>query len=313
MPALVRAAESPTVELRRRALDALLALRDPRGVAVVERGLGDPDSQVRTLAARLAAVLVMRAAVPALGARLADVEPAVRLTAAAALTTLGGPSTTAVTVAKDILAGLNRPDAPVRDDDEWWAIGGALARLVTTTEAPLLETAAKTATGPRRIAVARALAAVHERTPIADGTVTARLLEAVREKGAVARAAADALANARLRDDGALRIAFNAAAPELRARLCAAVAATPRGGAWLAALIAARDEPVSVRAAAAWAARGLADAQDALRAAAAGAAGDPIAANARAALAAGRTVKRRRRGPTSGCSCRTACPGPTVG
>jgi HEAT repeat protein len=285
VPALVRAAESPSVELRRRAVGALLALRDPRGVAVVARGLDDPDPQVRADAVRLAAALAVRAVLPSLGARLADPDPTVRVAAAGALTTLGAAGTTGAALAKDVLAGLKRPDAPVRDDDEWWTVGGALARLVGTREAPLLDAAAQTAAGPRRIAIARALAAVHERTPITDGAVTARLLEAVREKGTVARAAADALANARLRDDRALRIAFNAASPQLRARLCPAVAATARGGDWLAALIVAGDEPVSVRAAAAWAARGLPDARDALRAAATGAADDPIAANARAALA----------------------------
>ncbi len=300
VPVLVRAAESPVLELRRRAVDALLALRDPRAQAVVQQGLVDPDGQVRTLSARLAVVLDDGAAVPALALRLSDADPSVRLAAAEALSALAVPSSATVAA---MLAALAHPQAPARDDNEWSAVGTALARLITTGDAPRLATAAATATGPQRIAIARALAAAHERTPLEDRTVIARLVAALGDGGAVALAAADALATARIPDGdvGALARAFVAGPPELRARLCPALAGTSRGGPWLAALVTARDEAVSVRAAAAWAARALPATRDALRAVSAGpddadgGLGDPgggpddpggtIAANARAALA----------------------------
>ncbi len=82
----------------------------------------------------------------------------------------------------------------------------------------------------------------------------------------------------------ALARAFADAEPAVRGRLCAAIARTPRGGDWLASLIASASEPLQVRAAAAWCARGLPDARSALEIAARGPE-EPLAANARAALA----------------------------
>jgi len=71
----------------------------------------------------------------------------------------------------------------------------------------------------------------------------------------------------------------------VRARLCPALAATPDGDLWLVAVLADPREPAEVRAAAAWAAHGLARARPALAAAARNEGGDDaVAANARAAL-----------------------------
>ena len=81
--------------------------------------------------------------------------------------------------------------------------------------------------------------------------------------------------------------------PTARARLCEAIAGLPEGGAWLVALLRAPDEPLEVRAAAAWAARAVDDSD--VRSALDAATRDPavpVAANARAALAAGRERSR---------------------
>jgi HEAT repeat protein len=290
VPLLVRAAESPMPELRRRALEALLALGDPRAVAVVDRGLGDPDAPVRALSARLAAAHDVQTAVPTLATRIFDPDREVRDAAADAVAALAMPSPA---IATAFLGSLGRPGAAARDDEEWATVGAALARLIDPREPAALDAAAATATGPSRIAIDRALAAAHERRPLEDRAVVARLVASLEEGGAVARAAADALATARTseRDVPALARAYAGAPAELRARLCPAIAGAAGGGAWLAAVMAAPDEAVPVRAAAAWAARGLDEAGAALRAAAAApeAPDDPaaaIGANARAALAA---------------------------
>ena len=94
------------------------------------------------------------------------------------------------------------------------------------------------------------------------------------------------------------------AEPAVRGRLCAAIARTPRGGGWLASLIASSSEPLQVRAAAAWCARGLPGARSALEIAARGPEG-PLAANARAALAA-------RRGEGDAAAARSGCARPMV-
>jgi hypothetical protein len=109
-------------------------------------------------------------------------------------------------------------------------------------------------------------------------------------------AVAEALATTSIPEEAraAFTLRFAEATPTVRARLCDAIARMPDGGQWLAALMRARDETTEVRAAAAWAARGLDDGEvrDAL-AIARDDAEAPVAANARAALAvAGRRSKQ---------------------
>jgi cellulose synthase operon protein C len=286
VPTLARAAESSDAEIRRGAFSALITLADPRSVALVEGGLGDPDPRLRLLATRLAAEIEAHAAAPALAARIADADPDVRRAAARALARVGDPSGRSVAV---VLAALTRSDAPPRDDDETAAIGDALEAIAGGGDLDALARAFALARGGARAAIVRGLAAAKAgRSSLSDRSLTDRLVAALGDGGAVALAAADALAEARVPADAvpALARAFGDAEPVVRARLCPAIAGTPDGGAWLSALLEARDEAPSVRAAAAWAARGNTDArarlEDATRSADAA-----IAGNARAALAAG--------------------------
>ena len=99
--------------------------------------------------------------------------------------------------------------------------------------------------------------------PLENRAVVERLLAVVAAGGPAAAAAADVLGRrASLR--GAERRAgpgLRRAPPPVRARLCAAIARAPHGGEWLAAVLAADDDRAEVRAAAAWAARGVAGAR----------------------------------------------------
>jgi len=284
VPTLARAAESPDPELRGRAFTALLSIADPRSVAVLEGGLVDSDPAVRVLAARLAARIDARGAAPALAARIADGDPAVRRAAAEALARVANPSSQLLT---SVLAALTQSGAPPRDDGEAEAIGDALERIASATDAGELARAFALARGGARAAVARGLAAAHVGRPISDRALIDQLIAAVGDGGLSALAAADALAVAVVPTAAlaTLARAFGDAEPMVRARLCPAIAGTPDGGAWLAALIEAPDEAPEVRAAAAWAARGRAEARKALEAAAR--IGDgPVAGNAEAALSA---------------------------
>jgi HEAT repeat protein len=282
---LVRAAEAPDLEIRRRAFAALVATADPRSIVVLDRGLADPDARVRTLAARLAGAIGARAVAPALAIRIGDADPGARRAAAEALALIGDASGALVAAALD---ALSRSGAPILADDESEAIGDALERIVSPADADRLSLAFGIARGGARAAIARGLAASAVERPLTDQVLIGRLIAAVGEGGLVALAAADALARARIPAGavGALASAFGDAEAMVRARLCPAIANTADGGAWLAALVAADDQPIRVRAAAAWAARGQAQARAALEAAA-GLAEGPLAANARAALAAG--------------------------
>jgi HEAT repeat protein len=253
-PALARAAEAPQADVRLGAFAALQALGDPRGLVVVDAGLGDPDPHVRTAAVRLAVALDPGCASGGRLARpLADVDPAVRLAAA---------------------------EATIRCAETVPTRGGA-ARL---------DAALVAARGEPTPAFLELLAAAHaqEALPLEDHAVIARVLELVAAGGPSAAAAADVLAAAGLSDAeaAALARAFPESAPTVRARLCAAIARAPGGGEWLTALIAATAEPAEVRAAAAWAARDVPSARATLELAAREPAG-PLARNARAALAAG--------------------------
>ncbi len=250
LPALARAAEAPQADVRLAAFAALQTLADPRGTPVAEAGLADPDPRVRAAAVRLGSALDRGCATGFGWAHaLGDADAAVRR--AAALATVHCAET------------KPDPDGAARLDD-------ALLK----------------ASGDRSPAFLDLLAAAHAGEPVGNRAVVDRMLGLVAAGGPAATAAADVLAVARLTDDQAAALArtFGESAAPVRARLCPAIARGPRGGEWLAALIAAADEPPEVRAAAAWAARDVREARGALEIAARGPDG-PLARNARAALA----------------------------
>jgi HEAT repeat protein len=281
VPTLAHVAlEGEVPELRVLALDALEATADARALAVVPRALGDADPTVRARAARLAGALGAPEAAPSLALRLGDEDASVRGAAAGALARL--PS---------LPAGLARPlaDATARaplDPAALEAVGDALERAVGPADRPALERAYLAAATPAaRGALARALAAVE--APLADPGVVAALLRDVAGGGDGAAYAADALGRAApaRASEAALCEAFARAEPAVRARLAPALARFGSGGEVLTRTLADVSEAASVRAAAAWALAGVADAGGALRAA--GLTPEPaVSANARAALAA---------------------------
>jgi HEAT repeat protein len=292
VPTLVRAAESPDLETRRRGYAALLALRDARAVVALPRGFADADPYVRELSATLAAAIGAQASAVAVAALLGDGEREVRRAAAAALPALATPSPALVSA---VLAAIVRPAARERERDEWQSVGEALERGAAAVDAPRLAAAWKTARGSERVALARGLAAAQAGRPFNDPALALALIDAVADDSPVAFAAADALAGGPLPEEARAALArrFSDAVPTVRARLCEAIAGLPDGGAWLVALLRAPDEAMEVRAAAAWAARGIddGDVRTALDAATRDKAG-PVAANARAALAAARERSR---------------------
>jgi len=293
VPKLARAAESADLETRRRAYAALLAIGDERASAVIDRGFADPDPYIRMLTARLAAALAAPNVTPVLAALLADPDRDVRRAAAHALATAARPTgVPAGARSPDVIAvmldALTRHGTPERGADEWRHIADAFERLVDARDAGRVAAAWRAAHGPLRIALVRAVAAAHAGRPSDAADLIPDLLAAVDVGGANARAAADALAGLRIPDDARAPLArsFAAAEAATRARLCAVIGQTSGGGVWLASLVQSRAEPPEIRAAAAWSARGNADAKDALAAAAAADDG-PVGANARAALAVG--------------------------
>ena len=297
VPKLVRAAESADLETRRRAYAALLAIGDERATAVIDRGFADPDAYIRTLTARLAALLAAPNVTPVLAALLADPDRDVRRAAAKTLAIAGRPTTThAGARSPDVIAlmldALTKHGTPERGADEWRHIADAFERLVDARDAGRVAAAWRAAHGPLRIALVRAVAAAHAGRPSDAAGLIPDLLAAIDGGGANARAAADALAVLHVPDDArpTLARAFAGADTATRARLCPAIAQTAGGGAWLASLVQARAEPPEIRAAAAWSARGNNDASEALAAAAAADDG-PVGANARAALAVGSAAR----------------------
>jgi HEAT repeat protein len=250
LPALARAAEARQADVRLAAFAALQTLADPRGAAVVEAGLGDPDPRVRAAAVRLGGALDRGCAAGSRWARaLADADATVRRAAA---------------------------EATIHCAETNPAPGGARR----------LDDALLKAPGDPSPAFLDLLADAHAGEPLGDRAVVDRVLGLVAAGGPSAAAAADVLAVARLTDDQATALAraFAESAAPVQARLCPALARGPHGGERLAALIAAADEPPEVRAAAAWAVRGAREARQALEIAARGPDG-PLARNARAALA----------------------------
>jgi hypothetical protein len=159
---------------------------------------------------------------------------------------------------------------------------------VTAADGPALDDAFLAAAPDLQGPLARGLTVAHVREPLVNRAVVERATALLAAGGASALAAADLLATARLsdREAAALARAFADAEPAVRAHLCAAIARTRAGADWLASLIAAASEPLQVRAAAAWCARGLPDARSALQLAARSLEG-PLATNARAALTGG--------------------------
>ncbi len=283
VPALARAAEAPQADVRLQAFAALKALGDPRSVAVLDEGLADPDPRVRASAAELAGLLGARSAAVVLAERLADGDSAVRSAAARALARTGGAPLARV------LAGLAATATGTRRDAaELEAIGDALGASVTAADGPRLEDAFLAAEPSLQAPLARGLTVAHLAEPLVHHAVVDRAISLLPIGGTGALAAANLLATARLsdRETATLARAFADAEPAVRARLCGAIARTPRGGGWLASLIASPSEPLQVRAAAAWSARELSEARPTLEDAARGPEG-PLAANARAALCGG--------------------------
>jgi HEAT repeat protein len=284
VPTLARSAESPDAEIRQHVFAALLSIADPRSVAVLDGGFVDPDARVRELAARLAARIDAHQAVWVLAPLVSDGDPSVRRAAAEALARVANPSSQLVTL---LLAALTQPQSPPRDDGETAAFGDAMEAITSGEDADPLARAFATARGGARTAIARGLATAHAERSLSDRAVIDPLIAALADGDLLALAAADALGVARIPAGAvaALARAFADAEPMVRARLCPAIASTPDGGPWLATLIATPDEAPEVRAAAAWAARGRAEARSALEAAAREGDG-VIAQNARAALSA---------------------------
>jgi hypothetical protein len=268
---------------------------------LLPRALADADPGVRVRALRLVAALGARSLGPEVARRLADPDEEVRTQATSALAALaaagpdaGGP----VAPVAPILTALTGPTATAaagRGDRVTELLGDALERSARAEDAPKLAQALLAAKGPpaARAAIARGLAAAAAERPLDDPAVIDHLITLLDEGGVVALAAADALGAARLPPgrEAPLARAFGDAEPAVQARLCPALVSFEAGRARLGALLAERDLPEEVRAAAAWSVPAP-DGGDALRRAT----DDPaaaVAANARAALAA---AARRARG-----------------
>jgi HEAT repeat protein len=290
LPTLAQVAlEGEVPELRAMALEALEATADERALAVVPRALADGDPTVRARAARLAGALGAAEAASGLVARLGDADPSVRREAAFALARLSAlPAGLAGQLAEAARAWSDEATAD--------ALGEALERAAGAADRPVLARAYRAAASPAgRGALARGLAAADADAPLDDAAVVAALLRDAGGGGDAAAFAAEALGHVKLSrgDEAALSDVFARAETAVRARLAPALALFDPGRATLARELADGAEPASVRAAAAWALAGAADARDALREAARSP--EPaVAANARAALAAGAAGGRRR-------------------
>jgi HEAT repeat protein len=242
---LVSIAADPSREIRRLALEALLAAADPRSVVVLDRALVDPEPGVVARAARLAGRLRARSHTAALVALLAHPDGMVRTEAIAALGSVGGA---------EACTALARAAATTNDE----RLGEALE---TSAEpacvAPILSVLRS---GRAQPALVRGLAAAT--SGAAGNEVVFPLVEALEGDPAAAELAADALASARLshRQVQEVERAFEAARAPVRARLCPALALAASGRARLAAAIGDRTEDDEVRAAAAWALVGATEA-----------------------------------------------------
>jgi HEAT repeat protein len=266
---LVSIAADPARELRRLALEALLAAADPRSEVVLDRALGDPEPGVVARAARLAGRLRARGHTAQLVALLAHPDGVVRAEAIAALGAVGGV---------EACTALARAAAVTNDP----RLGEALeASAEPACVPPIL---AVLRSGRAQPALVRGLAAAGG---AAQNEVVGRLLEALAGEPAAAELAADALAAAKLSHRQAAEVlgAFGGVPAPVRARLCPALALTGAGRARLVAVVGDRTEDDEVRAAAAWALAGATEtaARAALELARAGL-HPGLAANAQAAL-----------------------------
>ena len=249
LPVLFEAAGDAVAETRRACWRALIAIGDERALPLLERGLADHDPQIRALALRLGAGLGLATpgGIPQLAARLGDSNRLVDQQAVAALVQLGRrvPGTL-----EPLLALLARAPADR-------AAADALEVAATPADDAALLAAARRLPAAGRQVIARALLAAHAAQPIESGHLAELLLQMVAAGGSEGEAAADALARvrpARGLADGIAR-AFDAAEPEVRPRLCPALAALGEGAGRdrLVELVSDGGTPVPLRAAAAWA------------------------------------------------------------
>ena len=146
----------PTRETRRAAFEALLAIGDARASAVLDRGLADPDPAVRELAATPRGRDRRRgrdARARAAARRRRSRRPPGRGGRPRAASAAPSPRRWSSAIARSALA---RPRAPLRDDDEWQALGDGAraARRAGRRRAPRRRVRA--ARRPERVALARA-------------------------------------------------------------------------------------------------------------------------------------------------------------
>ncbi len=269
LPALLDAAADPLAETRRACYRALIAIGDDRALAILERGLGDRDAQVRALALRLGASFGPPGpgALTAMAGRLADPDPAVAREAVRALVRLRWRVPGSVA---PLLALIERaPPEPALDrvsdrappGPAGGTLGDGLAEALAISAAPADDAALAAAlrrlpTDGRRV-IARALAAAHAAQPIADGALVDLLIVSLTREPAEAEAAAGALALAHGvhgRETSVLR-AFDAAPPDVQPHLCNALAVLGGSPARerLIGIVGDAGAPADVRAAAAWA------------------------------------------------------------
>jgi HEAT repeat protein len=242
---LVAIAADPSRELRRLALEALLAAGDPRSVVVLDRALADPEPVIAAVAARLAGRLRARTHSAALAGLLAHADGAVRTEAARALGAVGGA---------EACAALARAAAGSAEP----VLAEALEASAAPECVPAL-LAALRAAGPGEPALVRGLAAA---VPAHPGTEVVRpLLASLDGDPITAEAAAEALAGARLshRQTGEVLGAFDRGTPPVRARLCPVLASSAGGRARLGQALGDEAEADEVRAAAAWALAGASE------------------------------------------------------
>jgi HEAT repeat protein len=272
VPALVSIAVDPSREIRRLALEALLAAADERSVVVLDRALVDPEPAVVARAAALAGRLRARSHTRTLAGLLAHPDGAVRAEAMRALGRVGGAEACAALAAAAAATGEAR-------------LGEALEQSAEPACVPALLAALRTGRG--QAALIRGLAAAGAPT----GEALRVLADALAGDPATAELAADALAAARLTHRQATEVAaaFERGPAPSRARLCPVLAATGGGRARLGAAVADRTEDDEVRAAAAWALAGSSEANlRAILEQASHSLHPAIAANAQAALRARR-------------------------
>jgi HEAT repeat protein len=248
--------------VRAACLRALAALGDDRAAAAVEAAARDPDPEVRDAALRLAAAVRGGLGRATLAERLADGDPSVRRAAVAAAAVLPALRPAAALLDAVVLrrgpepsdGGDAGPHAAPTTETDRQAAAAALERIVDEADRPRLIDALARARPGTRWPVLRALAAVPPAGPAA-APIERALLEALATGDRTAAAAAEVLGAWPLGRDTvrALTERLQALPPDLRARLCPALAraATPETDRALAALIDG-DPDDAVRAAAAW-------------------------------------------------------------